>query len=119
MAVLPLQAPQELNLELYRGDDKDILIEVTNDLDLPYDFTDKTVEVHFKSKFSGVAILEKTEGSGITISGGDITITFTKVDFDTLVNNIYVYDLQVTDDITTKGVTWLKGDVSIYYQVTK
>lgn len=107
-------------LTAFRGDDKDITIEVKDSDDNAVDISGWTIWFTVKKSAddadSDAVIGPKKVTSHTDASSGKSTVSLTNSDTD-LSRGTYIYDIQ-TDDGSGKITTWGKGDFTIMKDVT-
>lgn len=99
------------NFEIFIGDDADILVTVYDEDGDLLTITGATITWVMKTAAGGAAILTKTVGSGIVISGSTFTITLTDTETALLTAGSYFHAASVT--ISTKTRTTTVGQVTV------
>ena len=87
--------------------------------DTAYDLSSGfTAKMEIKADKAGVADLALTNGSGITLGNGSVTIAMTSAQTDTLPAGTYYYDFEITETSPGTVTTLFEGTVTIIQDVS-
>lgn len=77
-----------------------------------------TAKMEIKADKTGVADLALTDGSGITLADGTVTIEMTSAQTDSLSEGNYFYDFEVTETSPGTVTTLFEGTITIVQDVS-
>ena len=105
------------NFSLHSGDSKSVTVNIVNAAGVAVDVSTASAVVYKVAASPGSeALVSKSLGSGISVAGSTVTITFAPADTATLAGGVYYHELEITDgdgNVQTAftGYVLIEGDL--------